>query len=184
MFRETEQPWQRNMLGVSHGDNSHGEGCGRTQKTCSWFWDHRFWKHMENITAVLVPGVVLPLAAGCVGKEECATSRRRDGCSHSQVPSPSEIPPVPKHTENMDQDWSNWEIQQNCLLTLIHWTKLYFLFPCANRFCCEMVQLRCSNASTEIQVHKSRKSLPWTVLMPAHRFFQLDFELRKFWFVC
>lgn len=62
------------------------------------------FENMENITAVLVPGVVLPLAAGCVGKEECATSRRRDGCSHSQVPSPSEIPPVPKHTENMDQD--------------------------------------------------------------------------------
>lgn len=49
---------------------------------------------MDNTTAVLVQGVLFPLAVGSVGKGECATSRQLQ--SVVTVSSPLEIPPVPK----------------------------------------------------------------------------------------
>lgn len=55
---------------------------------------------MDNRTAVLVQGVLLPLAAGSVGKGECATSRRL--WSVVTRPSLLEIPPVPKHSMHSD----------------------------------------------------------------------------------
>lgn len=85
---------------------------------------------MDNIMTVLIQGVFLPLAVW-----ERKNAPPLDGCDGrlcAQVPSSSEIPPVPKHPEYTDQDSSNREIQQNHLCTLVHTTKLSFGFPCAN----------------------------------------------------
>lgn len=84
---------------------------------------------MDNMTSVLVQGVLLPSAAGSVGKGECATSRRLQ--SVATRPSPLEIPPVPKqrmhsYVENIPKN------TQTHLLILITRTKLSFRCPCAN----------------------------------------------------
>lgn len=65
-IRETEQPRQRNMLGLSHGDNNHGEGCRGTQVLKI---------QGQHIGSACTRGA--PSLGSCLcGKEECATSRQ------------------------------------------------------------------------------------------------------------
>lgn len=85
---------RKEHTGSTHGDYNHGEAGGEHRKPLSGGRNPDFENTWSTVQQSLCKGVLLPLAAGSVGKGECATSRRLPLVVTS--PSLLEIPPVPK----------------------------------------------------------------------------------------